>query len=211
MRKINITAGEKYGRLTVVERVAADPKSGNLRYLCKCDCGVTSFVTGSNLSRGVTTSCGCLARETTIKRNTTHGKCGTRLYTIWCGIRERCSTPGQESYKNYGGRGIRVEFKGFEDFYDWAVRSGYSDKLSIDRIDNNGNYSERNCKWSTRKEQNNNQRSNALFTHDSKTMNMKQWAESVGLPYKALQHRVYRGWDFSVAITTPLRSNRGVT
>ena len=206
MRKINITAGEKYGRLTVVERVAADPKSGNLRYLCKCDCGATSFVTGSNLSRGVTTSCGCLMREAAIKRNTTHGKCGTRLYRIWCGMKERCNNPNQASYKNYGGRGIKVDFIDFDSFYSWAIDSGYSHTKSIDRIDNDKSYSPANCRWATRKEQNNNQRSNVMLTHGGKTLNMKQWAESVGLPYKALQHRIARGWDASTAITTPLLS-----
>jgi hypothetical protein len=120
-------------------------------------------------------------------------------------MRRRCNYPTHGSYKDYGGRGIKVCERwnnSFENFYaDMGDRPPGS---QIDRIDNDGNYEPGNCQWSTRKEQNNNRRSNALFTYQGKTQTLQQWAEEYGIDKKLLWHRLNGlKWPIEKALTTP--------
>ena len=118
----------------------------------------------------------------------------------------RCYNPNHMHFKRYGMRGITVceEWKNnFQAFYDWAMSNGYRDDLTIDRIDNNGNYCPENCRWATMKEQCNNTRSNTLITYNGKTQTMAQWAKEIGMPYHKLVVRIARGWDVERAFTTP--------
>lgn len=150
--------GDRYGRLVVVE---FDRLQNRKTYWkCVCDCGLTVVATGNNLRSGNTKSCGCLQREKAAeigKSNIRHGNSHanrTRLYTIWCGMRQRCSNPKRDAYNLYGGKGVKVceEWQEFESFKKWALSNGYTDELSIDRIDSNGNYEPNNCRWITRSE-----------------------------------------------------------
>ncbi len=127
-----------------------------------------------------------------------------RLVNIYSLMKQRCYNPRNPGFHNYGGRGIRVCVDWLLDsnsFYTWAVNNGYSDELSIDRIDNNGDYSPANCRWVTVKVQNNNTRTNRLLTYKGKTQTMAQWADEVGINYAALENRINRlKWPLSRAL-----------
>jgi len=124
--------------------------------------------------------------------NFKHGLSHHRLHRLWCGMRARCNNPDKNMYNNYGGRGIKVcqEWLEFTPFYNWAMANGYSDTLTIDRKDNDGNYCPENCKWSTNQEQQRNKRNNVLIEIDGITDTLKGWSERIGIPYSTL-HRKY--------------------
>lgn len=182
--------GKRFGRLTVIKRVYINGNH-NTHWLCKCDCGNETVVESNHLKRGDTKSCGCLTK----KRSTTHGFSKTRLYSIYYKMKERTINEHDTAYQYYGGRGIKVcdeWINDFKAFYEWAIDNGYKDGLTIDRIDTNGNYEPSNCRWSTRKEQANNRRTNKNISYNGETHNLKQWSEKLGINYGTLKARINR-------------------
>lgn len=209
MGKFIDLAGQKFGRLTVLER--AENKGKSVVWLCRCDCGQETKVTPNHLKSGHTKSCGCLHIECAVNqghKNATHGMKGTRLYKIWGGIKTRCLNCNDAHYKDYLGRGITIcdEWKNsFENFRDWAMSNGYREDLTIDRIDVNGNYEPSNCRWATQEEQQNNKRTNHLITFDGKTQNIKKWSIETGIRSSTIGERLKRGWSIEKALTTPTK------
>lgn len=194
MSKKNDMTGQKYGRLTVEKR-APSAKSGNIRWHCKCECGNETIVYGSHLRNGNTKSCGCLETETKRSMHLKHKMSGTRLYNIWSWMKRRCNDEDVEDYFNYGGRGITYceEWEEFIPFRDWALENGYSDELTIDRIDVNGNYEPSNCRWVDMKTQANNTRKNVHVTIDGVTKTIPEWSELSGVNAQTLWWRYYNG------------------
>lgn len=158
-RKIDMI-GRRYNRLTVVA-YADDYISPSGKHwtncICKCDCGATHIARACSLRSSAVKSCGCLARETSAQNNRKHGLAHKDpLYTVWKGMRERCTNPRQKYWHRYGGRGIRVcaEWDDFVAFRTWALAHGWRHGLQIDRIDDTQGYSPNNCRIVTCKENN---------------------------------------------------------
>lgn len=183
--------GQKFGRLTVIARNGSNPRKQAL-WKCECECGNYTTVEGSKLKTGHTQSCGCLHKEI-LKQPRKHGLTYTKLYRIYRAIIDRTEYESNKSYKDYGARGIKMCYEwrnDFSAFYNWAITNGYTDTLTIDRIDVNGNYEPNNCRWVTRTEQANNKRNNRLITYNGKTQTMAQWSRQTGISYTILSQRI---------------------
>ena len=199
-------SGRRFGRLTVQAEAGRNAKKG-VMWQCLCDCGNTTVVASTNLIQGHTQSCGCLHR----KQNITHGATDTKLYGVWINVKTRCNNPRNRAYPQYGGRGIRLceEWESFQDFQNWAIKSGYADGLTLDRIDVNGNYSPENCRWADMKTQQNNRRNNHVIEFNGVRKTLSEWSEATGLSSSTLRTRLsILGWPIERALTEPLRERK---
>lgn len=131
----------------------------------------------------------------------------SRLYSIYAGMKERCSNPQHCAYSSYGGRGISYceDWQSFQNFKAWAESNGYTDDLTLDRIDVNGNYEPSNCRWSTFKEQQNNRTNNHFIEYNGELKTLQQWGEIFNIKWTTLYKRLQSGWDVEKALTTPVR------
>lgn len=203
MSKIKDLAGQRFGRL-VIKCYSHSNKNGRSIWNCVCDCGKTLTVKGNALLSGNTQSCGCLKSDIVARIKFSHGQCGTRLYGIWMTMKNRCR------YPNYKSKGIVVceEWQTFEPFYEWAMANGYHDDLTIDRRDNDGNYCPENCRWVTRKVQNNNKGNNHKLTYNGETHTMAEWAEITGISYGNIRNRISKlKWSVEKTLTTPTKGS----
>lgn len=205
--------GMRFGCLVVIRR-AVNRKNKQARWYCQCDCGNFSIVYGYLLRSGKTKSCGCLKREvahviyTEIgKRKRKHGKEPRKLYNTWRNMKQRCFNPLDSYFTSYGGRGITVcdEWKSdFATFRDWAFANGYDENLTIDRIDNNGDYTPENCRWVSQEIQANNRRSNRLITYNDETHTITEWSRILQIPSYLLFQRLKHS-SFEEAISKPYK------
>jgi hypothetical protein len=157
--QIKDLTGQVFGELTVHKFHSLD-KHGKSLWTVACTCGLSKVVRAAELLKGDTKSCGCFRKRVTSSTKRTHGQRRTKLYMTWLGMKQRCSNPKHRSFKNYGGRGIRVCKQWSESFQAFLQDMGPkpSNEHSLDRIDPDGSYGPGNCRWATIVDQNLNQR-----------------------------------------------------
>jgi hypothetical protein len=195
-------AGQRFGRLVVIERIEND-KSKNARWICLCDCGNETIVVTRDLRSGHTQSCGCLNRD----KITTHGHCKggkkSPTYGSWHDMMQRCYNPNCREYPNYGGRDIRVCLRWhiFENFLEDMGEC--SNGLELERVDVNGHYELENCKWDTEKNQARNRRNNVILTLNGVSHCASEWAEILGWRLNILLWRKKHDWSDEEILTTP--------
>lgn len=196
-------SGQRYGALVALR--FHDMLGIKRRWWVRCDCGAEKAVCQSELRSGKTKSCGCLRRQIQISANMTHGYNRARkpapIYRTWCLMLGRCRNKKLPEFKNYGGRGIKVcdRWHRFENFLaDMGEKPG---GLTLDRIDNNGDYEPGNCRWATRKQQTRNTRRNLMLTYAGKTMCLADWASELGINRGTLWSRIKMGWSLERAFS----------
>lgn len=162
MRRLDLV-GQKFWFLTVLEFKNAD--KGHSEWKCLCDCGKIHIAKGWTLKAGKIKSCGCKTIDFILKNCTTHGMAKTPLWQIWRGMRDRCYNPNCASYKNYGGRGIKIceRWSDFQNFYDDMI-STYRPGLTIERENVNKDYEPWNCSWIEKRLQSRN-RTNTIWVN----------------------------------------------
>lgn len=195
-REKNDITGKTFGRLTVLGLDHITDR-GRTYWLCECGCENKTHVVvrRDGLISGNTLSCGCLHSEELTNRLTKHGMSQSRIYKTWVGVQQRCNNERNPRFDDYGGRGITLcdEWSTFENFRDWALNNGYSDELSIDRIENDKGYSPDNCRWADSVTQQNNTRKNHHFTYGGETKTIAEWSRCLCVPYSTLWYRIDRG------------------
>ena len=197
--------GQKFNHW-VVKKIIKIKGKNNTRYLCECECGTLKEFTLGELKRS--NSCGCI-------KKTLNGlsRINTRLYGIHQKMKDRCLNPQNEHYQNYGARGITIckeWLDSYTSFYTWAMDNNYSDDLSIDRIDVNGNYEPSNCRWVTTKEQARNKRNTIKITINDETRCLSDWCIIYKKPFNLVYKRIRRGYDVMKALLIPPRTNNKV-
>lgn len=211
MGKFIDLTGKRFNKLTVIER--AENKGSKVCWRCRCDCGNECIVHGSSLKSGTTRSCGCWNIQSAIERSTVHGKRHSKIYGIWCTIKNRCFKSAVKGYERYGGRGITLyepwidDFQAFYDYVSTLEHFG-EDGYSLDRINNDGNYEPGNLRWATKSEQARNTRRNIIVEYKGVEMTLAEAAELSGISYGTLQSR-YRAGDRGARLFRPVRKKKG--
>ncbi len=178
--------GKRYGRLVIIKSLPNVRQ--NSTWECVCDCGAVKAVAARHLRSGGTKSCGCWGRENVTAANTKHGWYYTSTYKIWAGMIKRCVNEKTKAYPRYGGRGISVHPPWRDSFEAFLADMGERPAgLSLDRVDNDGNYEPGNCRWTTMKQQNRNRNNNRMLTVFGETHPMATWSEELGIPYSRIQ------------------------
>lgn len=206
--------GQKFGRLTAIKFVRWHyfPHSKRQQvWHFICDCGTHTESLLPNVRSRHTNSCGCLLIERRNVARLTHGDAPkgkpTHLYIVWSGMKQRCYDVNCRLYPRWGGRGIKVLWKCYEDFRADMAPS-YREGLQIERINNAGDYCKENCKWATAREQALNRRSNLIVTLNGESKPCRLWADETGIKYETLRRRIHAGWSAQTALTTPVGGYR---
>lgn len=199
--------GLRFGRLLVVEYSTSD-KNGNTKFFCKCDCGECKVIYGQSLKAGATLSCGCLNKEIVSSMPQNHHMSHTSYYKAWAGMIQRCTNPQNHKWQRYGGRGISVckEWRDFENFQrDMGERPP---GMTLDRTNNNGDYTPSNCRWATATQQQNNMSTNVRVSIDGEPMTIPQASRAFGISRETIRSRIRSGWDAQLAVQHPTNQPR---
>lgn len=179
---------------------------------CQCDCGNIITTDTSCLTRGHSKSCGCLLKDINAS-NSIHGdsKGGEyhRLYKIWADMKTRCYNENCAAYERYGGSGVEVcnEWQDYLPFKEWALKNGYNEELTIDRIDPFGNYTPGNCRWADYHTQNCNKKNTPRYKFNGEEHSLSEWSEITGINFHTLSNRIHAyKWDIDRALSTPARN-----
>ena len=215
----NINIGQKFDKLTILEKYQANSNRNEEKWFCKCDCGKTTIVKAGNLKSGHTRSCGCIRANNSI----THGESKTKLYNVWSGIKSRCNNPNAQYYDNYGKKENVYMCKEWSDDYtvfrDWALANGYDpnakydkpgDKPTVERIDFNGPYSPENCKIIPLSQQNDNKATNKRYNYNGEMLLVKEIAKRIDLPVTTINSRLARNWSMDKIIATAKKRETGL-
>ena len=188
-------SGKTFGHWLVLRKDDPHPGSRNSYWICRCTCGTERSVIRASLVSGRSTNCGCIVSEKKKGINKTHGMSKTRLFHEWVSMKRRCSNPKDKSAKSYYQKGITVcdEWAAsFEPFRDWAMANGYSDDLTIDRIDNSLGYSPDNCRWISNDDQQKNKTNTIKVEYEGKVWCLRDLCIHLGFPYKTAYRRYSR-------------------
>lgn len=187
---------KKFGNLLVLK---LDEEKSKLKkekfWICKCDCGKIKTIYAYSLIHAGTTNCGCLRKYKLRNAPLKQGLSYSKSYSIWRTMKQRCYNVKSKYYYNYGGRGIKVCDRWLTSFENFFADMGNPENgMTIERIDNNGNYCPENCRWANRYEQMRNTRHNVYLTFNNITLCMKEWSKKLGINYKTLQNKIKNGW-----------------
>lgn len=190
-------AGDRFGRWVLIEP-ASPAQNGKKRWLARCDCGVTRPVVVAAMKSRISASCGCVRA---VSRRT-HGMSKSKSYQAYATMISRCENPRFPKFKSYGARGIKVCQRWRHDFAAFMADMGERPEgMTLDRIDNDGDYEPSNCRWATLLEQSINKRNTVRLTHNGKTMSLVEWSSITGIPYGTIRQRIYRyGWSVEQAL-----------
>lgn len=203
--RAKVKPGDVFGRWTVLGRPFFTERHHFLsQVVCRCSCGTIAVVFQNALLHDRSMSCGCFNRDCRTTHGMTRDGCRSRLYRCWEGMLSRCYCKTDPGYRLWGARGITVcdEWMEADAFSAWATANGYADHLTIDRINNDGNYEPGNCRWATARQQGRNRRTNKLVTAFGETKLLCEWAEDSRCKVKriALKMRLRAGWSPERAI-----------
>ncbi len=201
MERFNDLTGKQFGRLTAVQRLPPHGKNSALMWACKCECGRTAVVRGTDLVNGHTMSCGCYRQMHKVIPNSQ-----LRLHRIWANMKQRCGNAKSKDYRYYGARGISLcgDWSEFENFFYWAMSNGYKEGLTIERIDNDGNYEPANCKWIPAAKQQTNTSRTKRYSLYGKTFTLAQLCRIYGQSRSTVEARLKKG----IPIEKALKQNR---
>lgn len=202
--------GQKYGRLTIE---GFHHTGREWLWVCRCDCGKEKIAKPSEVRNKKVRSCGCYHDEVCKEKATKFRNSvldNKRLYSIYNWMKRRCYNKTEPRYADYGGRGISISEEwlnaenGFDNFVEWSMKNGYTEEMTIDRIDVNGNYEPSNCRWITNKEQQLNKRTTLWVIYNGEKIQLKKLCDSMGVAYDMVHNRIYKmGWSVKDSVETP--------